>query len=303
MALGPDANTNALPATSDLQVGDLVFGFAWRTREEKAYQTLVLAERWQVGKVPDGWGANRLQELVTIPNNFVTGWHTLVTDLNLPLPWPKPQGYHPASSEAKRILIWGGSSSVGQFTLQILRYYGYDSVVATASSRNLDLVKKAGAKEVVDYRSPGWQQDVTRALGGDVELVLDCIGSLDGSVRPIATLVGEGAVVAVLLPVVVKDAGEKGGPVYAMSATENVEWKAGVEVKGVRTHFYADVSDSHPCFRFPFSCSRLLILSFLPFPSGGLGCWVRETDRMDGSMTSISNIYSLSSCLPWSSGV
>ncbi len=64
-----------------------MFGFAWRTPEEKAHQEFVVAPENLLAKVPAGW-ENRLQELVTVPNNFVTAWHTFVTDLGINLPWP-----------------------------------------------------------------------------------------------------------------------------------------------------------------------------------------------------------------------
>lgn len=77
---------------------------------------------------------------------------------------------------------------------------------------------------------------------GSVRFVVDCIGSLEGSVRPVCGIVGEGAVVAVMLPVVVRDTMETGGPSYEMDVGKLVEWEEGVVVKGVRTHFYLEVS-------------------------------------------------------------
>jgi len=58
--------------------------------------------------------------------------------------------------------------------------------------------------------------------------------------RPISRIAKQGAKVAVLLPVVVRDSSETEDPVYAMDM-DVVDWEAGVEVKGVRTHFYAEV--------------------------------------------------------------
>lgn len=51
---------------------------------------------------------------------------------------------------------------------------------------------------------------------------------------------------AVLLPVIVRDAGEGVGkePVYSMDVEGEAGWREGVVVRGVRTHFYLDVSIS-----------------------------------------------------------
>lgn len=177
-----------------------------------------------------------------MPNNFVTAWHTLVTDLGISLSWPKPEASTEQGGEKdKAIMIWGGSSSCGQYALQILRYYDYRNIIATASPRNFELVKECGANHVVNYGSKTFKEETENAVG-KVELVLDCIGSLEGSVRPITSIVGEGAKVAILLPVIVRDATEEVEPIYEMDVRKAATWPAGVEVRGVRTHFYLDVS-------------------------------------------------------------
>jgi hypothetical protein len=35
------------------------------------------------------------EEAVTIPNNFVSAWHAITTDLGLPLPWPQYSSLEP----------------------------------------------------------------------------------------------------------------------------------------------------------------------------------------------------------------
>lgn len=77
---------------------------------------------------------------------------------------------------------------------------------------------------------------------GGVKYVLDCIGSKHGSLIHEAAIAGPGSKVAVLLPVIVKDATEDEAPEYALEVQDQADWKAGVEVVGVRTHFYKDVS-------------------------------------------------------------
>jgi NADPH:quinone reductase-like Zn-dependent oxidoreductase len=46
-------------------------------------------------------------------------------------------------------LVYGGSTAVGMFAVQLAKLAGY-KVVATASPKNFDLVKSYGADEVVD---------------------------------------------------------------------------------------------------------------------------------------------------------
>ncbi|KAG8530722.1 uncharacterized protein KY384_004079 [Bacidia gigantensis] len=243
------------PTATRLKVGDYVFGFTWRTQKEKAFQDLVCAPEFLVARVVDagveegngeGQGKGEVQEginerlkaLVTVPNNFVSAWHALVTDLGIALSWPIPK-FDENEDRTKTILVWGGSGSVGQYALQILRAYGYQNVYATASKRNAELVRECGAKGVFDYSDPHVVEAIVKELG-TVDLVLDCIGHLSGTLAPISRIAKAGARVAVMLPVIVRDAAEGVKPEFAMDPSSVVRWEEGVEVRDVRTHFYLE---------------------------------------------------------------
>lgn len=178
-----------------------------------------------------------MQEAVTIPTNLVTVFHTLTADLGFELPWPNPQDYKPEHS-ATPILIWGGSSSVGQYAIQVLRYYGHEAIVAVSSKRQHALLHSLGAAHVIDYSVP--LDTLLADLGhlGEIPYILDCIGSQSGSVYPISKIARRGTRVAVMLPVIVRDAAVDVEPVYSMEVGECAEWREGVDVRGVRTHFY-----------------------------------------------------------------
>lgn len=170
----------------------------------------------------------------------MTVFHAVTTDLGLPLPWPVPQTAPQHANDT--ILIWGGSSSVGQYALQILRHWGYKNLLATASTPHHELLKSYGARAVFDYKDPAVVQQILDSTSGNVPLILDCIGSKFGSLAPISKLAKKGAIVAVLLPVIVKDSTDEEAPVYSMNAGTEAEWAESVVVRGVRTHFYLDVS-------------------------------------------------------------
>ncbi|KAK0260443.1 hypothetical protein LTR35_017980 [Friedmanniomyces endolithicus] len=177
-----------------------------------------------------------MQEAVTLPNNLVTAFHTISTDLGLPIPWPKPEGYvPPRASEA--ILIWGGASSVGQYALQVLKYYGYRNIIATASPSHHGYLKSLGAIRCFDYRDPNVVHDIGRDMGS-LPLIIDCIGSKAGTLAPISQLTGSGAKVAIMLPVIVKASTDEAAPEYSMEVESQAAWAPGVEARGVRTHFY-----------------------------------------------------------------
>lgn len=225
------------PDVKNLKVGDKVFGFTWRSQQEKAHQEFCTAEEWLFAKLPEGF---TLAEAITLPNNFVTVFHSLTTDLGIELPWPVPARYIPKNADAP-ILIWGGSSSVGQFAIQILRHYGYTNILATASHKHHEKLHNLGAKELFDYNDPDIVAFLSN-IGGNagIPLVLDCIGSKFKSIAPIARIAKKGAKVAVLLPVIVRDSSETEDPEYEMDVKAAATWEDGVDARGVRTHFYLE---------------------------------------------------------------
>ena len=169
-------------------------------------------------------------------------FHTLKTDLGLETPWPKPDDYTPKSAE-EAILVWGGSSSVGQFVIQILRYYGHKNILVTASRKHHEELQKLGAKETFDYKNPAVVDSILKATGDTgLPLIFDCIGSKDGSIAPIAKMAKSGSRVAVLLPVIVRDSSDTQDPEYSMDVPQAAKWADGVDVRGVRTHYYHHVS-------------------------------------------------------------
>lgn len=71
--------------------------------------------------------------------------------LNRPTKAPKPKD--------EKVLIWGGSSSVGFYAIQIAAQAGY-KVITTASPANISRLKSAGAIEVLDYHSSNILSDL-----------------------------------------------------------------------------------------------------------------------------------------------
>lgn len=188
-----------------------------------------------------------LEAAVTLPNNFVTAWHLLGVDLGFDLPYPKPEGYVPRDAEAP-ILVWGGATSAGQYVIQILKYYGYQRVTATASRKHHEHLSQLGAHGLVDYNNADVVNKLRKILGNGPIRVIDCVGAGAGSIAPISQIVTEGSSVAILLPVVVRAASETEEPIYSMDVESAASWPGGVVVRGVRAHSYLEVDVS---FIFP----------------------------------------------------
>jgi NADPH:quinone reductase-like Zn-dependent oxidoreductase len=70
----------------------------------------------------------------------------------------------------ERVLVHGGAGGVGVFAVQLAHWRGA-RVTATASTRNVDFVRRLGADEVVDYRTTRYEKVVR-----DIDVVFDAVG-------------------------------------------------------------------------------------------------------------------------------
>jgi len=85
----------------------------------------------------------------------------------------------------QKVLIYGASSSVGSYAVQLAKYFGAQ-VTAVCSSRNLEWVKDLGADKTVDYTL----EDFTQS-GERYDAIFDVVGKLSIS-RSMKALVEDG---------------------------------------------------------------------------------------------------------------
>lgn len=226
-------------ASQELQVGDAVFGFAYAAQHQRPMQEYITVPAYLCGKVPAGVP---LRAAATLPSNFVTAVHTVTKDLGLELPWPVPEGWAPeAAARDAPVLVWGAASSVGQYALQVLRFWGYRNVLAVASGRHHEALRGLGAGACFDY-ADGDVVERILAREASIPYVIDCIGSAEGTLAPLSRIARRGTRVAVMLPVITTHASATRAPAYEMDVSKALagQWKEGVELRGVRTHFYTD---------------------------------------------------------------
>lgn len=121
-----------------------------------------------VSAIPDSMP---LENAVVLPLSISTAATALFVTLKAPFPDPSLNSI----PTGKKVLIWGGSSSVGCSAIQLAVAAGFD-VITTASQGNHDLVRGLGAAHVFDYRDPDVLNHILSLLRpGD--LVVDCISS------------------------------------------------------------------------------------------------------------------------------
>ncbi|KAK2766977.1 hypothetical protein FQN54_006294 [Arachnomyces sp. PD_36] len=103
---------------------------------------------------------------------------------------------HNASGQS--VLIWGGSSSVGLYAIQIATLYGLD-VITTCSPRHFDLVRAHGAKHVFDYRGQKVIENIG-TVGLGLRYVFDTIGRPTTSATASQAIQSEGGVLCTVRP-------------------------------------------------------------------------------------------------------
>ncbi|KAL4907845.1 hypothetical protein BDW74DRAFT_189254 [Aspergillus multicolor] len=150
---------------SRVKPGTVIAGLIWggEIKGLGGYSKYTLADEKICFPIPDGLTP---EHAVTVPLAACTALLALFSKdcLNI----PKRSG--------ETVLIWGGSSSVGLYAIQIAKYYGLD-VVATCSPRHHDLVKSLGVSHVFDYRDPSVAENIKTATGHGLKHVFDTIGN------------------------------------------------------------------------------------------------------------------------------
>ena len=187
--LGSDVAGEVVAVGADVTrftVGDRVVGFAASTDKtrnraaEGAFQTYVVLLEHMTAAIPD---ALAFEEASVLPLGISTAACALFQRDFLALN-PPAKG---APATGLTVLVWGGSTSVGVNAIQLAVAAGYE-VIATASERNFDLLKRLGAAAVFDYRHPTVVADISVALRGKVLAGAVAIGA--GSVQPCIDILG-----------------------------------------------------------------------------------------------------------------
>ncbi|KAJ2917339.1 hypothetical protein MD484_g3049, partial [Candolleomyces efflorescens] len=99
------------------------------------------------------------------------------------------------------IVILGGSSSVGQYAIQLAKLSGFSPIITTSSLKHEDWLKSQGATHVVDRNTPLTAQSVEKLASRPVLTVFDAISSAETQEQAVE-LVASGGRVAVVLDVV-----------------------------------------------------------------------------------------------------
>ncbi|BEJ12869.1 hypothetical protein CspHIS471_0300430 [Cutaneotrichosporon sp. HIS471] len=111
------------------------------------------------------------------------------------------KGHWPPGKDHSWFLVYGGSSGVGLFTIQLAKMMGH-KVITACSAGNFDLVKRYGADAVVEYKAgENAINEIKQITGGGVHKALDCISLPESNAFTIACFApGKGQMNVILPP-------------------------------------------------------------------------------------------------------
>ncbi|KEP53371.1 zinc-type alcohol dehydrogenase-like protein, partial [Rhizoctonia solani 123E] len=155
------------PEVTNFKAGDKVFfqGFYGRA-DETTFQEKSIVETDIISKIPDNITEDQAS---TIPVAAIAALVGLFqkTGVNVPA--------NGSTANGKGVLILGGSSSVGQFGIQLASIAGFSPIVTTASTQHTDFLKSLGATHVFD-RDAG-AKAIQSVFSTPVSLVVDSIST------------------------------------------------------------------------------------------------------------------------------
>lgn len=189
--LGSDASGQIVQAgkqVKNVQVGDRVFfqGII-STIEGTTFQQYTKMPADLVGLTPSnitdeeasGIGLASIAAIVGLYNH--TGLHIK------PAPWEEGGDQ---AGKGKSIVILGGSSSVGQYAIQLARLSGFQTIVTGSSSVHHDYLKKLGATITLDRKDAKPEDYAKAALSGGhpFAIVFDSIANQDSQIEAVRIL-------------------------------------------------------------------------------------------------------------------
>jgi NADPH:quinone reductase-like Zn-dependent oxidoreductase len=139
-------------AAGRFKIGDEVYSVPDSTRDG-AYAEYVVVRESEVALKPKSLHHVRA---AAVPLAAVTAWQALFDAGQL--------------KRGQRVLIHGGSGGVGHVAVQLAKWKGAH-VLATASTKNQELLRELGVDEPIDYTQQRFEN-----VARDVDLVLDLIG-------------------------------------------------------------------------------------------------------------------------------
>lgn len=142
----------AASGVMEVKSGDSVYGLADFYRDGAAADYVAIRA---ADLAPKPSNLNYVQA-AAVPLAALTAWQALFD--------------HARLAAGQRVLIHGATGGVGSFAVQLAHHRGIH-VIGTAQATNLDMLRKLGADEAIDYTATRFEDKVR-----EVDAVLDAVG-------------------------------------------------------------------------------------------------------------------------------
>jgi NADPH:quinone reductase-like Zn-dependent oxidoreductase len=169
------------PTVTDFKVGDEVYG-ATNEQFTGAYAEYALASAGMMAQKPK---ALNFLEAASAPVVAVTAWQMLFD--------------YAKATPGQRVLIQGAAGNVGAYAVQLAKQAGL-RVIATAATHDVEYVRSLGAEIVVSYESTRFEQGLSQAGIGALDIVIDTVGG-ETRERSFLVLKHGGILVSVVSPI------------------------------------------------------------------------------------------------------
>lgn len=148
------------------QMGDRVMGI----EAGGAYAEKICTHERQLMAVP---AALSLEEAAAVPEVFLTAWDALVVQGGL--------------TSGRWALVHAGASGVGTASIQIAKAIGA-RIAVTCSAGKAELCRSLGADMVIDRSPNDWSSQVSTAVPGGFDTILDVVGGeeIDRNLQAVA---------------------------------------------------------------------------------------------------------------------
>ncbi|SNX84284.1 related to toxD gene [Melanopsichium pennsylvanicum] len=188
-SLGPSVKN------SSLAKGDRVCGFVHggKDADRGSFAQYLKTNSELVAKIPDNIDDYQASSMGV---GGETAVQALFHRLGLPVP-DLSKGAIPVTQDSEAILIWSGSTTVGQWAIQIAHISGF-RVITTASPHNHQLLKSIGADDIYDYKDVTTPAKIA-AKDPHLTKALDCISENGTQQLCVKSLGIKGGDVVVLL--------------------------------------------------------------------------------------------------------
>ncbi|KAF6763271.1 chaperonin 10-like protein [Ephemerocybe angulata] len=159
---------------SNLAIGDRVFFEGVLSQSEhNGYQEYTTADNLTLAKIPSKIS---YEDAASIPTAWTAAY------IGLYNAYPHGLGFEPPVTEAGKgkyagvpLVVIGGSSSVGQFVIQLAKLSGFSPIITTSSLKHEEYLKSLGATHVLDRNEPLTTKKIQSITDVPIKAIYDAI--------------------------------------------------------------------------------------------------------------------------------